>query len=532
MTKTLHLLLIASFLLTACVPSLTPITIDSAQPSIASANSAETTDLASPIAVATESVFSATPPAKQGTPANQSTGQTKKPKKSSSSASEATALTLDSLNIVLGSVTDRSILISLYSPSSGQALIAYGTDPANLANLTKPILLLVLVPQVIELTDLQPNTAYFYQVQVNGVPGETHSFHTQRAAGASFTFTIEADPHFQDPRFDGGVYAHSLANALANQPDLHINLGDTFMTEKGQPKTKEDVTQTISGMRPYFGVLAADTPLFLVNGNHEAELGWLTNSPQKDIALWSVAARQQYYPNPQPGSFYTGSGSIDPLLAAKRDGYYAFTWGDALFVILDPFWYTTKKPQANDPQSNWNWTLGEEQYNWLSGTLQASEARYKFVFIHHLVGGAADARGGVEFANLYEWGGQNADGTSGFAEHRPGWQMPIHDLLVQNQVSAVFHGHDHVYIQQELDGVVYQEVPQPSIAENGKGSLASEYGYLSGKSAGGAGILMVTISPETALVQYLLTEPTTGYGSGQPAPKVAAQYNIQSALIK
>jgi hypothetical protein len=40
--------------------------------------------------------------------------------------------------------------------------------------------------------------------------------------------------------------------------------------------------------------------------------------------------------------------------------------------------------------------------------------------------------------------------------------MPIHQLLVRNKVAAVFHGHDHLFAKQDLDGIVYQEVPQPS----------------------------------------------------------------------
>lgn len=83
-------------------------------------------------------------------------------------------------------------------------------------------------------------------------------------------------------------------------------------------------------------------------------------------------------------------------------------------------------------------------------------------FIHHLAGGfGKDARGGAEAAGLYEWGGHNPDGTDVFREKRPGWPLPIHDLLVRKGVSVVFHGHDHLYARQDLDGIVYQAVPQP-----------------------------------------------------------------------
>lgn len=108
-------------------------------------------------------------------------------------------------------------------------------------------------------------------------------------------------------------------------------------------------------------------------------------------------------------------------------------------------------------------TLGRTQYDWLVRTLEGTKAKCRFVFIHHLVGGmgGAESRGGVDSSPFFEWGGKNADGTPGFAEHRRSWPMPIHDLLVKHSVSAVFHGHDHLYVSSQRDGVVYQCVPQP-----------------------------------------------------------------------
>jgi hypothetical protein len=92
-------------------------------------------------------------------------------------------------------------------------------------------------------------------------------------------------------------------------------------------------------------------------------------------------------------------------------------------------------------------------------------ARFTFVFSHHLLGGnGTDARGGAAFARFFEWGGRNLDGSWGFDKQRPGWPAPIHQLLVENRVTAWFHGHDHLYAREQLDGVSCQEVPQPSRA--------------------------------------------------------------------
>ncbi len=407
-------------------------------------------------------------------------------------------------NLILGRPTANTITASLYSLAEVQVSLNYGTQPGSYTDQAGPLTLQAGVPQNLEISGLEPDTTYYYTILSDGAPSAEHSFHTQRPTGSTFTFTVDADPHNRDPRFNGELYTLALANALNDHPDFHINLGDTFMSEKVLTPTYTETQNTLAEMRPYFGVLGADAPLFLVNGNHEGELGWLLSSKTlKDLPLWATHLRQLYYPNPTPGGFYSGSSSLDPALGSVRDGYYAWTWGDALFIVLDPYWYTTKKPQPGDLNNNWNWTLGKEQYDWLKSTLESSSAHAKFIFIHNLVGGSTEARGGIEFARFFEWGGDNADGTYGFDTQRPGWDKPIHQLLVENQVSAVFHGHDHVYVKQVLNGIVYQEVPQPSNTEYNKTSLAAEYGYVNGDVLGSSGHLRVTVSPQQVTVAYV-----------------------------
>lgn len=199
-------------------------------------------------------------------------------------------------------------------------------------------------------------------------------------------------------------------------------------------------------------------PVFLVNGNHEGEAGWLSTGTGQDITVWTTHARQQYYLNPAADDFYSGD-TTDERFVGLRAAWYAWQWGDALFVVLDPFWYSTVKSNTD----GWVITLGETQYRWLAQILADSQAKFKFVFIHNLVGGLdGQMRGGIEAAPYFEWGGLNADGSYGFDQKRPGWGRPIHQILVESGVTAVFHGHDHLYDKQDLDGIVYQEVPQPS----------------------------------------------------------------------
>lgn len=332
-----------------------------------------------------------------------------------------------------------------------------------------------------------------------------------KSTGESFSFTLQADPH-RDENSDIPLYQTALANVLAEKPDFHIDLGDTFMSEKFA-KTQSEVIQRYVEDRSFFSNIMAAMPLFLVTGNHEGENGWASPSGNDNLRNWAVAARLNYFPNPIPDALYSGS-------ADGQGNYYAFNWGDALFVALDPYWFSEQKAQSSE--DGWNYTLGKTQYDWLAETLESSTAKYKFVFIHNLVGGyGKDARGGAEAAKFFEWGGSNFDGSDGFDKMRPGWEKPIHELLVDNGLSAVFHGHDHFYAKQELDGIIYQLVPQPS-HPGSEVRNAAEYGYISGTFMPQAGHLKVMVSSTGVTVQYIKASLTASQNG-----TVADSYQIE-----
>jgi hypothetical protein len=272
------------------------------------------------------------------------------------------------------------------------------------------------------------------------------------------------------------------------------------MTDKYQPYTAA-LPQYLA-QRYYLSLIGRSSPLFLVLGNHDGEQGYRAGSPAetRSVPVWSAQLRTQYFPNPVPDDFYTGNATRDKLVGSLQD-YYAWEWGDALFVVLDPYWFTL--PQGGN-SDNWKWTLGDAQYQWLKKTLETSRAKFKLVFVHQLVGGLdSNGRGGAEAARFFEWGGYNLDSSYGFAANRPGWAMPIHQLLVQNNVNIVFHGHDHLFVKQDLDGIVYQEVPQPSAARSDATGSALAYGYVSGDVLPSSGHLRVTVSPSNVMVEYV-----------------------------
>ncbi len=393
-----------------------------------------------------------------------------------------------------------SVTLSVLAWQDMDAFVSYGTSATTLTQHSSVVKLSAGEPQTILLGQLKPDTGHAYQLayRIGGgeaVRDEVRSFHTQRAPASSFTFTTQADSHL-DVSTDVRVYQQTLVNMLADKPDFMIDLGDTTMVDKfGSFYTRAE--SQYKAQRFYMGRIARSVPVLLALGNHDGEQGARLTGQANSMPLWSIGMRKKYFPNPEPGGVYTGNAKPEEGAGMLED-FYAFEWGSALFVVLDPFWFSRERKGAD----NWGMTLGEEQYRWLMKTLESSKAPFKFVFLHHLVGGLGkDVRGGVKPAPFMEWGGKNADGSDGFKQHRPGWELPIHQLCVKNGVSIVFHGHDHLFAKEELDGVIYQEVPQPGHPSGGTRS-AEEYGY-TGTILGSSGHVRVTVGPNDAKVDYV-----------------------------
>jgi hypothetical protein len=409
---------------------------------------------------------------------------------------------------LLGRINDQGVTLQLIFADSAEVRVEYGTVQGSYPFGTSWQLFGDSVPAEIELNGLAANTRYFYRVN-HRLPGAAvqatrpeYTFHTSRPATDSFTFVIQADPHM-DNQTDTAIYSRCLQNQLEDQPDFMVDLGDNVMTDKlknaANVITRDTIIYRTRLLRSYYEKAAHSVPLFLTLGNHEGEAGWLLNGTPNNLAVWNTLERKKYYLNPSPNGFFSGDTTNHPYVG-RRENYYAWTWGDALFVVLDPYWYTSPKP---DSLHGWNWTLGLTQYEWLRQTLQQSQATYKFIFSHQLVGGDPDGRGGVEFADRYEWGGNNLDGTYGFATNRPGWYKPIKELLEENRVTIFFHGHDHFFAKQDLNCLIYQECPQPGHFNFMNANQAPVYGYLQGQILPNSGHLRVSVDPSGVRIDYV-----------------------------
>ena len=478
---------------------------------------------------------------------------------------------------LLGKPTDTSITINIVPASAIEYYYEYDVDSgAPYAFQTGRVTAAAGQPSEVTLTGLSPNTRYYYRMVYDG-DGDVddgdyearseYSFWTQRAQGSTFKFTIISDSH----AMYNAQYQQAMANIASDQPDFHFDLGDTFMLDSMTSQTAVNNAYLAQRELLYMDRIGHSAPIFLASGNHENEEGWNLDDAFS-IAQASIQARKLYFPTPVTDGFY--SGNPDPLAAIDeaaygnefREDYYAWEWGDALFVVFDPFQYTMANPYGatagegnDDPASGdrWNWTLGLQQYNWLKQTLENSTAKYKFMFAHHMLGGTQNyVRSGAVPAHMFEWGGYNADGTTwGFTAQRPTFGTdPIRQLMIDNDVSAFFHGHDHQYAYEVRDGIVYLSMPRPStgldfnyysesdsytervLASPGhlRVTVAPDIAtveYVTSSGASGAAQLSFTIEPNTPAVTHNLTMAVSPDGAGTTTPAVGPHTYTENAVV-
>jgi hypothetical protein len=406
---------------------------------------------------------------------------------------------------ILGRPTDSAITVSVLFYQQADIYVEYGTQSGSYLNSTTPITNTIGTPDEIDLLNLTPNTKYYYRTRYKPtgtstyLAGSEHFFHTQRPAGSTFTFTIESDVHLYDKKGVRSIYDICLQNQAADNPDFMFDLGDTYGDDHRPTQMTSEYSDSLHRVyRPILGKICHSIPYFFCLGNHEGEFNYyLPQTPPNNIAVYGTLWRKFYYPNPYPNNFYSGNTDVEGYGMGNPENYYSFTWGDALFVVLDVYRYqcdTSAKP------TNWAWTLGYPQYSWLKSTLEGSSAKYKFVFAHQIRG---QGRGGVLDAKYYEWGGYEGNGTVfGFTNKRPGWDKPIHQLFVDNGVNVFFHGHDHLFSHEILDGVTYQEIPMPSDSTYKIGMLANADAYAS-DTIDGSGHIRVVVSPDCVKIDYV-----------------------------
>jgi len=96
--------------------------------------------------------------------------------------------------------------------------------------------------------------------------------------------------------------------------------------------------------------------------------------------------------------------------------------------------------------------------------------------------------------------------------------------MAKNGVTIFFQGHDHVFARQQLDGVVYQTLPEPADPSY---ALYNREAFRSGDVLPNSGRVRVTVSPEQVRVEYVRSYLPKDATPAHPNGEIAFSYEIR-----
>jgi len=439
-------------------------------------------------------------------------------------------------SLVLGCPTATSVRINCRPSSDIVGEIEYKPAQSGSFKSGPIVTMQALTTAELTLNGLKPDTEYSYHLRYKSTSnsefknGPDYRFHTQRKPGSDFTFEIIGDSHPErtPKQNEPALYEQTLVAAANDKPDFFMTIGDDFSVDTLNELNQKNVDGVYLKQLPYLGLVGSNSPLFLVNGNHEQASGANLDGTPDNVAVWAQNSKNKYFPLPKPDGFFTGDEEKIKHIGLLGD-YYSWTWGDALFVVIDPYWHS--KVAVDNPLRNetgktrdlWEVTLGDAQYKWLKTTLENSHSKFKFVFAHHVLG---TGRGGIERAPYFEWGGKSQRMDWEFDKKRPGWELPVHQLMVKNHVTIFFQGHDHVFCHQKLDGLTYQSLSEPGDATY---TLYNNEAYRTGDTFPNSGRVKVAVNGTRVKVEYIRSYLPADATKEHPNGEVAFSYEIPAS---
>ncbi len=349
-----------------------------------------------------------------------------------------------------------------------------------------------------DVSELSPGTKYDYRISLKrGVDKNFHeaadgTFWTQRKGSASYTAVLITDSHTGSfPAGSGPALTldRVVRNAARAKGEFVLDLGDNTAWSGSREFPQKNSAGAISAYAQYrqqIGPLSRHSPHFSVIGNWSGESG---KFPEASIQMTS-SVRRALLPGPNHLTYPQGG--------SEGEDYYAFAWGDALYVILNIQTYSKPSNPAKLPSlmSDVNriedWTLGEKQLAWFESTLQKATERFRFVCMHHPAGGNAGDSLNTEY------------GRGGYRAANSGEQARIHGLMKKHKVQIFFYGHDHVFVDEVVDGIHYS-LP---------GSCGAPWKFTKAETGyerfwPDSGHAQLDVSPEKATVTYVNLEGKT-----------------------
>lgn len=321
---------------------------------------------------------------------------------------------------------------------------------------------------VVEITGLQPDTLYFYEVLLaeKPVPVEPRpAFRTYPEEGVKTRFRVA---------FGGGSNNKPenewmWDTILSRSPVAFLGLGDNNYYNLPEPLAVPRLCYYRRHSRPEWRRMVAATAIYGIWDDHDFAGNDSIGGPGIDIPAWKRPVWRVFREN-WLNPYYGGGESLPGC-------WHDFSIGDVDFFMLDCRYYRTDPqgadPVFTDPSADHPTMLGPAQKRWLLGKLSASTAAFKVL--------AASVP--------WTFGSKKGTQTSSTLGRRPGaddtWQgfreerEEIFSFIEKNRIEGVFlisadrHRSDAWRIERET-GYDFYEASTSHLTKNGSHPLMPE----------------------------------------------------------
>ena len=275
---------------------------------------------------------------------------------------------------LIGTVQPDRVTLWMFAPAESSCKFTYHSDSPDAPKSGKGQITAVSSPasegpgrpfkSVIE--GLSPDTRYHYEITVDGKsdPAWAGTFKTAPAEGkpASFRLALTSCMKIGQPQA-------SWYLLLAQQPDIHLTVGDTHYADTTNPtvQLKHHVTYR---RQKEFATVLRNIPTYAIWDDHDYgpnNSDGTTKGKEHSLAGW-----KQTWANPALGTPDTPG------------AFFKFSHADVDFFMVDSRYHRSPNKTPDDDEKR---MLGDAQFAWLLDGLRNSKARFKVIVsgstLHH-----------------------------------------------------------------------------------------------------------------------------------------------------
>ncbi len=274
---------------------------------------------------------------------------------------------------LVGHVTPTTVSLWMYAPVESECVVAFREADAPgderrafFALIPDPVVDGPSRPRRATLTALSPETRYEFRVLVGGKssPEWNGAFATPPEHRKPSRFRVALTSCMKVGQPQASWYL-----LLAQQPDLHLTVGDTHYadTTDGAIQWKHHV---VYRRVPHFATVIRHVPTLAIWDDHD--YGPNNSDGTAKGKEGSLRAWNQFWANPAAGA------------EGIPGAFFRSSWGEVDFFVVDGRYHRSPDEAKDDEKKT---MLGAAQFDWLVDGLRTSRAKFKVIVtgstLHH-----------------------------------------------------------------------------------------------------------------------------------------------------